>query len=282
MSLVVAQATDEGPQIVSDTRVSFPDEKSSNFKRGTLKAIIVTRETVICFAGNVNVGLNGVRQFAKAVIAGQPVDNLLPSLLEFASDSQRYAEFIVASAKADSKLTRIRDRKTERELETAWIGDEDGFELFQRGRNKPLDGIRLTSINFLSPGAKAMSTLGDAMDAVIKDPSIKSVDDFCVRIAAKQGEFNYLPSSFIYVGRDLRIKPGDDLISKMAQPVAEGGYAVSVVEPVKPGIPAMGLNFPRARMGIIYLPLEFDEAQAIKDVSPSDFAKVVLDRFGVA
>jgi len=34
-------------------------------------------------------------------------------------------------------------------------------------------------------------------------------------------------------------------------------------------------------MGMVYLPLEYDEAQVVQDVSPNDFAKVVLDRFGV-
>jgi hypothetical protein len=68
----------------------------------------------------------------------------------------------------------------------------------------------------------------------------------------------------------------------MAQSVGEGGYAVSVVEPLEPGTPALGLNFPRARLGMLYLPLEFDGAEVIEDVSPNDFAKVILERFGVA
>jgi hypothetical protein len=47
----------------------------------------------------------------------------------------------------------------------------------------------------------------------------------------------------------------------MAHSVEEGGYAVSVVEPADPGTPALGLNLPRARLGMLYLPLEFDGAQ---------------------
>jgi hypothetical protein len=84
------------------------------------------------------------------------------------------------------------------------------------------------------------------------------------------------------VGRDIIVKTNDNLITKMAHPVEEGGYAVSVVEPEEPGTPALGLSFPLARIGMIYLPLKYDEAQIIMDVSPNDFAKVVLDRFAVA
>jgi hypothetical protein len=116
---------------------------------------------------------------------------------------------------------------------------------------------------------------------VIDDPTIDSVDGFCVAVTYKPTGFEYLGSSFIYVGRDISIKPGDDITSKMAQPIEEGGFAVSVVEPLEPGTPALGLNFPVARLGMLYLPLEFDEAEVITDISPNDFARAVYERFGV-
>jgi hypothetical protein len=127
-----------------------------------------------------------------------------------------------------------------------------------------------------------MNTLQRAMRAVIDDPSIESVNDFCVAVAYLPNGFEYLGSSFIHVGRDLQVEPGENIIPKLAQSVEEGGYSVSVVEPAEPGTPALGLNFPRARLGMLYLPLEFDEPQVISDVSPNDFSKVVLHRFGVA
>jgi hypothetical protein len=282
MSLVVAQATDEGPRIVSDTRVGFFHGQRPNFKTGTLKAIVVTREVTICFAGDVGAGLDGVRHFAKRLRAGDPLDDLLPPLRELTSDGRRRVEFIVASAKPGSMLTRICEGHIEGTLHVAWIGDDAAFERFQEERHKPVDGFRLRMMNQLPPGARAMSALDNAMEAVIEDSAIESVDDFCVRVAAKNGQFNYLEQSFIYVGRDITVKSGEDLISKMAQPVEEGGYAVSVVPPAKPGTPALGLNFPRARLGMIYLPLEYDGAQIFEDVSPNGFAKVVLARLGVA
>jgi hypothetical protein len=133
----------------------------------------------------------------------------------------------------------------------------------------------------LPPSTKTMATLRRAMQAVIDDPAIESVGDFGVAVAYKPTGFEYLGSTFIHVGRDILVKSGENLISKMAQSVEEGEYSVSVVEPADPGTPALGLNFPRARLGMLYLPLEFDDAQVISDVSPNDFAKVVRKRFGV-
>jgi len=76
VSLVVAEATDDGPRIVSDTRVVFPEGPRSSFKTGTLKAIVVGRYVTICFAGDVLAGLEGVRSFARELGEGRPVDDL--------------------------------------------------------------------------------------------------------------------------------------------------------------------------------------------------------------
>lgn len=282
MSLVVAQATDNGPRIVSDTRVVFPDGSRSSFKTGTLKAIIVARDITICFAGDVLLGLKGVREFARELVNGRLVDDLLPRLQDLASDGRKTVEFIVARGKGSSQLTRIRNNGIECNLHSAWIGDQDGFERFQAERNRPLDSTESEIETNLPPPARIMSTLQRAMQAVINDPSIESVNDFCVAVAYRPSGFEYLGSLFIHVGRDFHVEPGEDIIPKMAQSVEEGGYSVSVVEPAEPGTPALGLNFPRAQLGMLYLPLEFDEPQVILDVSPNDFSKVVLNRFGVA
>jgi hypothetical protein len=178
-------------------------------------------------------------------------------------------------------LIRIRGGAIERRLPVAWIGDQEGFERFQRERNRPLDANDVALQAGLPAAVKTMATLQRAMRAAIEDPAIPSVADFCVPVAYKPSGFEYFGSTFIYVGRDLSIKDGDDLVSKMAQSVSEGGYAVSVVAPTEPGTPALGLSFPRARLGMLYLPLQFDGAEAISDVSPNDFARVVLERFGV-
>jgi hypothetical protein len=281
MSLVVAQATENGSRIVSDTRVTF-EWKRPTFKTGTLKAIVLSPTVTICFAGDVLAGLEGVRDFARGLTETNKFDELLPNLQKRTVDRQRRVEFIVASVAAGSSITRIRDAEIELKLDSAWIGDHDAFERFQEERHKPLKGFQLEMMNQLPPSGRVMMALGNAMQAVIADSRIPSVDDFCVRIVAKDGEFNYLEQMFIHVGRNITVKAGDDLVSKMAQPIQEGGYAVSVVEPAKPGTPALGLNFPRARIGLVYLPLQYDEAQVIEDVSPNEFSQVVLNRFGVA
>jgi len=279
MSLVVAVSTPEGPRIVSDTRVSDPGQRHS-YKTGTLKAVVLRRDLTLCFSGQVAGGLEGIRRSAADVYAGGSIEDLI-SRLRTQSEALP-VEFLVAEEEQGG-LTRIRDGEVEDGLQTTWIGDQAAFERFQRAR-RFLDEHQLeaTLMAGLPRGARAMSRLQRAMKAVIDDPAVESVDDFCVGVALGRGGFEYLASFFIHVGRDIQVQPGDDLVNKMAQPVEEGGFAVSVVEPAESGTPALGLSFPRARLGMLYLPLRYDEAPVIRDVSPNGYARTVKELFGVA
>jgi hypothetical protein len=210
------------------------------------------------------------------------LEGLVSTLQDRTESNREVVEFIVAVDRSDWSLNRIRGGQIERDMNSAWIGDHDAFERFQRLRNAPhpFDGVIRDK---LGPSAVALLRLGTAMEGVINDPGIETVDHFCVRVSRQwDGGFQYLASIFIYVGRDIELQPGDELVNKMAQSVAEGGYAVSIVEPRDTGTPALGLSFPRARLGMIFLPLEYDHAQVLHDVSLNGFARVVHERFGVA
>jgi len=119
------------------------------------------------------------------------------------------------------------------------------------------------------------------MRAVISDPEITTVDAFCVAVASDSRAFNYQRGTFIYPGRDFVIQSGQPLLSAMGQPVEHGGYEVSIVPPLQPGTPALGLCFANARLGMVYVPLMHDEAQVIYDVAARDFGAVAHARYGV-
>lgn len=281
MSLVVAQTTEDGPRIVADTRVSFPDGNRPPFKKGVLKAIIVSESLSICFAGDVENGVDTIRRCVAALNTGSEVDQIIHDFKIISSKKQRSVEFIIANADPKALLIRIRNGQIENDLHSAWIGDQKAFERFQEERLKPLNDIEKKLMDQFGPGILTMSKLGDAMNAVIADPTIHSVDDFCVRISSKNRKFNYLGGTFVYIERDIHVKNGDNLLMKMTQPVEEGGYTVSIVEPKIPGTPALALNFPRAKLGLIFLPLIYDEAQVITNVLARDFANNIFETYGI-
>lgn len=281
MSLVVAQMTSDGPRIVSDMRVRPPFDQRPSLRLNVLKSIVIAPELAISFAGDVGLGLDCVRKCAEMHGARETLDNIVEVAGAFASKMDDAVEFIVATTLDDHKLIRIGRGGIERDLGATWIGDQAAFESFQSNRHR-LDGALsdFMAINW-PESVRIGHSLGTAMEAVIADAKVASVDDFCIQVSAKDGALNYLGGSFIHVGRDIAVRSGDNLILKMAQPVSEGGYSVTIVPPRLPGIAALGLSFPMARLGYLYLPLKFDEAKVLQDVPAQNFAAVTFEEFGV-
>lgn len=276
MSLVVAQATEFGPRITSDIQVSRWDERNPILKNGTLKTIVLSQTVAICFAGNVAEGLQGVREFSSGLNAGRSIDDLLPALGKVSASGS--ADFIVAQRDRVNQLTRVTELGIEYRLPIAWIGDQKGFEQFQRARNllSPDSGSDNTP-------QTVMSTLRKAMRAVIDDPSIQNVGGFEVAVANTQVGFEYLGSVFAHPGQSVSISmPVDDLIPYMIQPAEQGGYTACLVEPVLAGVPAAAVYFPTGRLALMFLPLEFDTAQVVTNIQPAEFVSTIQDRFGIA
>jgi len=276
MSLVVAQATECGPRITSDIQVGRWDGRKAALKDGTLKSIVLSQWVTICFAGLVKQGLDAVREFAVGLNAGRTVDDLLPALNRISATGA--VDFIVARRHRIDQITRITENGIEHRLPITWIGDQHGFEQFQRARSKVLPGSKISS-----PPAIVMQELRAAMKAVIDDEAIANVGGFEIAVANTQAGFEYLGSAYVHPGRDFTIPSAvDDLIPYMIQLAEEGGYTACLVEPVSAGVPAAALYFPTGGVVMMFLPLQFDTAQVITDVRPAEFTKIVQDRFGIA
>lgn len=337
MSLIVAKMTETGPCIVSDTRVSYQDGTRSSYRNGTLKAIALSPEIALCFAGDVVKGLECARCAARQLELQIPLDVILRDLRDATLVPLGNVDFIVACQSPQPQIYRIRSGEIESDLHTAWIGDIAAFEFFQATLHalpeyyqypaRPVieisgptsfsmpvlgtddegnphdfgsiiisftpnsaepppqgsfsDASQAEASNVLPPSAVALMRMSHALNAVIENSSIPSVNDICVRLATKEGRFQYLGEMALHVGRDTVIRDGDNLLNIFAQSVEEGGFSICVVEPLEAGVPALGLCFPRARLAMIYLPLEFDDAMVIRDIMPSDFSATVFTRFGV-
>jgi len=280
MSLVVAQTIGLGPYIVSDTRVTDQHGRPlTTLKDGTLKAVVVSGDVAICFAGTVKTGTEAIRRLGQAISAGTDVDELLP-LLAGETSADDHVEFLVAKNQPGPSLIRIRHGKVEHGASTAWLGDHAAFERFQEERTSSSQG----------PGPAKPQTTGQrlkydmetAMRAVIEDAAISSVGGFVAKIGRYQDSlaFNYHAEFFTHVGRNFRFE-GELTVQQLIRPVDEGGYAYCVVEPAHAGTPALGLIFLQANLAMAFLPLQFDGAQVVPDVHLDDFVKIMEDRFGV-
>jgi hypothetical protein len=132
MSLIVAKIAECGPCIVADTRVSFRDGTKSSYRNGTLKAIALSPEIALCFAGDVTQGLAGARKINTRLKEGASNDALLKDLAEITAETHGNVDFILALQQPQPQLARIRNGVVEDDLQTAWIGDQDAFDYFQQ------------------------------------------------------------------------------------------------------------------------------------------------------
>lgn len=226
--------------------------------------------------------MTAVRNFASQVRSNTvPVEDLVSGLSRISDNDRRPVEFIIAFGNKSYQLIRIRPGVIENDIKFAWIGSQLAFERFQEERLKSVDSPTIFVEKMLSEPQRIMSRLSKAMEATIQDPAIKSTGSFAVRVAHGKNGFEYLGSVFVYLERDITINSGEDIFSRMATPVEQGGFQLCIVEPKEPGVGALGLCFPNARLGIIFIPLEFDGGEVIRNISPNDFSTAVLSSYGV-
>src|SRR6185436_10264657 len=131
MTLVVAQATESGPRIVSDTRVTYHDGRRPSFREDVLKTIVIDSGMAVSFSGNLTAGLDSVRKVAGRWTSGAGVEAVVDDLHQAACSSAGAVDFIGARASAVAPLIRSRNEGIERGLTTTWLGDHHAFERFQ-------------------------------------------------------------------------------------------------------------------------------------------------------
>jgi hypothetical protein len=231
----------------------------------------------VCYAGVVENGVLGTRRAAQALAGGATVEDIAQVLAKFSSDGT--VDFLVATTGEQKSITRVRREGIESDLEHGWIGDHDAFSWYQKARLTIEPNAIAAEI--IPEDSMLLCQMDDAMQEVIRTPEVPGVDDFCIRVASFTGAFNYLAGLFTYVERDVELKDGDNLLSKMMLPAQDGGFTACIVAPEEPGTPAIGIHFPQARLTVLYMPLTHDEPELVRDTAGQDLPQVVQDRFGV-
>lgn len=282
MSLVVAQATANGPRIASDTHFLAPRGRSSTFKDVVLKATVLREDVCICFAGEIALGLAGVRRVAAVLEEGASLDSLPQVLASIVTEDPRMVEFIVAGCRSDQQLWRITRLGVEEDLRIAWIGDEAAFEAFQRARYETAGSMPPDDADqHLTEGQRVGRLLGPAMEAVINDAQIPSVHGFCVSVACTEDGFRYMDAAKAILGRSVSIPSDEETVIPLFQPVQDGAYHFAIVPPRDPGVPALGISFANARLAFLLLPLQFDEPEVITDVPAREFVSRIRADYGI-
>lgn len=118
-----------------------------------------------------------------------------------------------------------------------------------------------------------------AFHCVVSDQAIPTIGGLLFAVVTHKGAFQYAPAASVFYPPQ-QIPSGVDTALQFGGP-AEGGYAYSIYCPVQPHVCVVGVYFLQGRCGLLYLPLEADDAVWFNQVSQVDFTEAVRQKFGI-
>jgi len=123
--------------------------------------------------------------------------------------------------------------------------------------------------------------MSQAMEDVIADPSVPSVDGFSTHVKGDDERgFRYQARAAQFGGLPQTIPPGVETPLRFGKPASAGGYGYTYCIP-DPGVGAVGIHFPQGRLGALFHPLVADEPIQYRDVDQDDVVSAVEKDHGI-
>lgn len=307
MTLIVARKLRRTLRLFCDSKITDVHAVSGGYLTGALKAVVLDRYTCIAFAGNVYPALMTLRALdarrSAAGVEGLSAEDVVADLEGAVGASDGTTQFLLASLRPPC-LAAVRKDGVEW-ADQLWIGDADAFAAYQRHFHEPsgmywrvanptLDPARIAAFArekgaTTVPRLRAMgywdedtiqdwvmsTRLKDAMIDVIADPSVPSVDELAVAVAASDDGFRYEPLVSISMS-----SPEDSATTQGQQDydggtAASGGFTYSICVPRQAGVGAVGVHFRQPRLGALFHPLRAGGPIIYRDVGESAFRSEV-------
>jgi hypothetical protein len=302
MTLVVANRISRGIRLIGDSKITDRNAILRGQLTGTLKIIILEPRVCVAFSGGVNRGIDAIRRLhtRHRIALDQRLDpsDVQNLLSEAAQDGG--VEFLVATVSPRALMRVSADGLTP--ADQLWIGDHDAFETYQRHFHEPTgmaarahaespeeaaffeQVARSTREVFRGPGLDAAeqedftlaARITQAMDDVIADPSVPTVDGFPIHVKGDDERgFRYQSRAAQFGGFPQTLPPGVETPLRFGKPASAGGYGYTYCIPTEPGVGAVGVHFPQGRVGALFHPLVRDEPITYRDVYQAEFVSAV-------
>src|SRR6185436_4863333 len=274
MSLVVSKIIDNKIEIESDSRITDINEAKKESIYGVLKSIIVYPQLCISFAGSIYLAEKAIKEIYDNEIITFP--HLIETLLRYNSDENR-VEFIMSSLKNNKPIIiKISNKKVEAGLTSAWIGDLDGFNDFQKNFHE-----------LKSSGKSDKDSFTNAFSKVVENPNIPTVGDFQVSTITEIGThgeffFRYFEKFMLILGepQTFTVSGGKETRMTMSWGTAAGGsfgfcYFVSVT----PFKNAIAYYFVHGNFGVLFYPKLSFQGIVIKNKSNMEFLEYINEKY---
>ena len=289
MTLVVARRSSFGVHVLSDLRISHPEERRDGLPHGALKAVLLNEDVCACFAGSLALGGDAIAELARQG-DGLDADGATSALYEVHKAHSDRTEFLVV-CRSPVRFLKVAERAIEESETSAWIGDHAAFSAFQalclgpplspRFELPPEVAARVDPQGDRDDFVQQM----DALREVIADPSIETVGDARVVVRGNEAEgFGYRPYMEMDNGLDppaIHAVGGEEVNILRAGTAAIGAYAYSVLVPKSPGVGVLGVHVLQANLGFLYHPAVSETAAVYSSVTPQEFIAAVVHEHGV-
>jgi Tfp pilus assembly protein PilF len=262
MSLIVSRKNNEGVYVVGDTKLTMvDDEHDYNLPKDfVIKSRLINKDVCVSFAGNVYFADEAFKQISDL----SDINEICNILLDFNKSSQNGTDFIVSIGKPDFKIFEIKNCKIS-DVQTAWIGSQQGFNLFQKalhGEYTPITqpgntaGMRMIRMPTNNSGETSLfGALYEAMKIVIEEESIHDIGGFVVPVAYFEETFQYMDYVNIFNHRidfEELTKGTNSWKTVPFGTAQEGGYCLNFFSSQKKLTDIVGIHFLQGEFGVIY------------------------------
>jgi len=268
MTLVYAERTGLQVRLWADTAVTNREAAHSNIIPGVLKAVVLSRQIVVSFAGSVTGCIDVIRSIRNAGRDQISLDVALDRLCSHTAHHPKDAEFLVLDRE---RIYRITSGKCISGGDAYWIGDPEAASQFLT--------LRQARLAKESAQADTFHANQDSFHMVVEHPQFPSVSGLSMLVVrARDG---YIYERGIHVVGAQPIPAGATILVGDEGPEI-GGYSHTFLVPVEPGHPFAAVYFPPGRTGFLYKPLDTDEPSQVSDIGWKEFTTKVEAECGIA
>lgn len=277
MSLVICKKINNKLYVESDSRITDINSARKESLFGVIKTVILHPRISISYAGNIYIAERAIAEiFSYKKLT---IDYLLETLLKYNKNNNNTVEFILCIIlnNTTSEIIKIKNFTVERNLESAWIGDIDGFNLFQKQFH-----------NIKQSGKNQLDSFREAFAFVVESHEVPTVGDFQISahtIASTTGHSMFLyAEKFGILSNESQTfkltKANNEFIIPWGT-AAGGSYGVSYFVSVLPNHYAVGLYFTHGNFGVLFCPRIGFEGIVFSKMSNISFLQTVNTQYKI-
>lgn len=262
MTFCIARAYGNRGVLFCDTMISDSEASRPNIIPGRLKAIVLTPQVSVAYAGLANQGLDAVRMAKRLLDGGLSLNELHAFLRERSHAHLGMLDFIVLSHWPDLQIIKIWDGRMSGPLENAVIGDHAVLPLLQKAE-----------VELLASHARSGSTLDDEhlLWATLTQLFVKhgsrvteATGGVAVNLLASAFGHTYQNYASVAAWDTIAIPGGLTELQLAARATGATEFAVNQISSRRRGVAVLGFYLRQLQAGFVQAPLLQDEAEFIR------------------